>query len=214
MSSTPKRFGLVLGRIGVFLFCGAISAFLLLTGYESVYNRDVPFVHSLDSVNLTAYESRYDVTKFLGDDQKQIGNFGKPINLKIPQQSLRFDIVKPIEDLKHRTWLSRASSLHMMPLTAPKSGNLGTTLLYCRSSFRTITDATMPKVGDNVFIDTDRGWRYVYRVTATKSLAESEPYILSDNGKKGGLVVSCNDRAGQRNYVIEAEQLVVQGVEQ
>ena len=214
MKQSLRKTSIFIGRVLALGICGGISAFLLMTGYESVYNRDVPLVHSLDAINLRAYQHRYDLTKYLGNDSGQIGNFGKPINLKMPRRSMRFDIVQPIKDSGKEQWLARASTLHMMPLTAPRNGNLGVTLLYCRSSFRTINGTNMPNTGDNIFVDTDRNWRYVYRVLDTKVVPEDDPYILGDGGAKGKLVISCHDKAEKRNYIVEAEQLVVQGVEQ
>ncbi|HSX28820.1 MAG TPA: hypothetical protein VLF60_05220 [Candidatus Saccharimonadales bacterium] len=214
MKKRLKKSFLFAARGLIFAFCGGVSIFLLMTGYESIYNRDVPFVHSLDAINLTAYQSRYNLNKYVGTDSKQVGNFGKPTNVKMPRRSMRFDIVKPIQDTANNQWLARASTLHLLPLTAPRNGNLGVALLYCRSSFRTLNASNLPNVGDNLFIDTDRNWRYVYRVTDTRVLPDDQPYILSDDGTKGKVIISCNDSAHKRNFVVEADQLVVQGVEQ
>lgn len=200
-------------RTLVFVFCGFMSVFLLMTGYESTYNRDLPLVHSLDQVDLTPYQKRYDLRKYLGDDAKNIGNFGKPINVKMPQRSMQFDVVAPIAQNSDQ-WLARASTLHLVPLSPARNGNVGVILLYCRSSFRTFDAHNMPKAGDNVFIDTDRDWRYVYRVTATRAMSGSEPHIISDNGTKGKLIISCHDQKAKVHYIVEADQLVVQGVAQ
>lgn len=198
-------------RTIVFALCGAASVFLLASGYESIYNRSLPFVHTIDPVNLQAYDKSYDLGKASSGDEKLYGSFGKPSNVKLPERAARLDIGAPIH--KDGEWLSRANTLHMLVPQEPRNGNIGIALLYCRASFRTINDQNLPAVGSNIFMDTDEDWRYVYKVVTAKVFTDTVPYIASDTGKTSKLIISCNDKTAGINAVIEANLLSVQGVE-
>jgi hypothetical protein len=199
-------------RVLVLALCGLISAFLLASGYESVYNRSLPFVHAIDPVNLQAYTTSYDLRGSSFSNEKLYGSFGRPTNVKLPERNARLDVVAPIYN--NGQWLARATALHLLLPVEPRDGNIGVAMLYCRSSFRTINDQNLPAVGSNIFMDTDKDWRYVYKVTSAKVYADSVPYIASDAGRASKLIISCNDQAGGANVVVEATLLSVQGVEQ
>ncbi len=212
MKKRIRRYFFAWGRVFVFAGCAAISAFVLLSGYESIYNRSVPFVHTLDAVNLSAFAPSYNLRIAANPPATMYGNFGKPVTVKLPASSLRLNVAAPIAE--DSTWLARANSLHMLITKPPRSGNIGMALLYCRSSFRTINANDLPKQGQNLLVDTDQDWRYVYRITNASTYADSQPYIPSDDGARGKLVIACDDTAHQVSNVIEADLLSVQGVEQ
>jgi hypothetical protein len=203
--------GLWLGRGVVLLTCLFISVFLLMSGYESVYSRSLPFVHTIDPVNLQAYADSYNLTTASHLNSSLYGSFGRPINVKLPERNERLDIAPPIYN---NGWLARSNALHLLIPVPPRNGNIGTALLYCRSSFRTLNDQNLPSVGSNLFMDTDNAWRYVFKVTSAKVYADSVPYVASDNGTTSKLIISCNDTGAHSNVVVEANLLSVQGVDQ
>ena len=198
-------------RTIVFAICGGLSVFLVMSGYESVYNRSLPLVHTLDPVNLTAYRATFDLQQAARNDTALYGSFGKPTNVKLPERAARLDIGPAI--YSNNQWLGRANGLHLLIPQQPRNGNIGMALLYCRSSFRTLNDQNLPQVGSNIFMDTDKDWRYVYKVTIAKVYSDKTPYITSDTGRGSRLVISCNDQAAGANVVVEATLLSVQGVE-
>lgn len=191
--------------------CGLASVFLLMSGYESIYNRSLPFVHTLDPVPIQALTGSYDLTKVDAKDESMYGNFGHFLTLKLPRSSLRLDIAPAIWDGSH--WLARANALHLLIPEKPRNGNLGVGLMYCRSSFRTIYSGNMPKENDNILIDTDHDWRYVYKVTSATAMPDSQTYVPADSGANAKLVIGCNDDTTHSNLIIEASLLSVQGVE-
>lgn len=199
------------GRGIVLIACLAISIFLLMSGYESVYSRSLPLVHTIDQVNLQAYTDSYNLTAASHLNTNLYGSFGRPINVKLPERNARLDIAPPIYN---DGWLARSNALHLLIPTPPRNGNIGTMLLYCRSSFRTLTDQNLPSVGSNIFVDTDKGWRYVFKVTSAKVYADNVPYVASDGGSTSKLIMSCNDGSVHANVVVEANLLSVQGVDQ
>lgn len=203
-----------IGRVALYVGCGFISAFILVSSYESIYNRALPFVHTLAKVNLSTLSASYDLPAAAALKPSVYGQFGKPSTLTIPnrQSSLRLSIVAPISE--NGTWLARASTMHLLIPTPPLNGNISTAILYCRASFRTVSAGALPVVGSNLFIDTDQNWRYVYKVTLAKTFADSYPYTPINDGAKGKLIVFCNDAAHQANDIIEADIISVQGTTQ
>lgn len=197
-------------RIVIALVCGLLSVFLLMAGYESAYNRSLPFVHTVDPVNLSAYSQSYDL-RDAGRNTERFGDFGKPTNVKLPERSARLDIGPAINN--NGAWLARSNVLHLLIPTEPREGNIGIMLLYCRESFRTVSSQNAPAVGSNVFVDTDEDWRYVYKVTAAKVYNDNVPYVVSDAGSASKLLISCNDVNAHTNLVVEATLLSVQGIE-
>ena len=202
----------LLARVIIFGVCGAISIFLLMSGYESVYNRSLPFVHTLDGINLSAFANTYNLDPNSYTNEKLQGSFGKPVTVKLPERASRFNVVSPVKE--GDDWLARANSLHLLLPQEPRNGNIGITLLYCRSGFRTLNDQNLPNVGSNIFMDTDKEWRYVYKVSSAKVFPDNVPYIASDAGGSSKLIITCNDNKQHVNVVVETTLLSVQGVDQ
>lgn len=197
--------------------CGLISIFLLASGYESLYNRSLPVVHTLDSVSIKPIEGSYDMQQAFNnsknlDDSSIFGTFGTPASLKLPGRTKKIDIVTAIHPNKGE-WLARANTLHLLTPAPARKGNIGIALLYCRASFRTLNASNMPAEGSNLFMDTDHDWRYVYKITSILNVKNSEVYIPADNGANAKLVIICSDRSEQMSTVIEANLLSVQGIE-
>lgn len=206
-----RQISLQAGRALLFGGCALMSVFLLASGYESLYNRSLPLVHTLDPVDLRLLAGAYHLDKAVVTDPSQYGTYGKPQTLKLPKHSLRLDIVPPIRD--NGQWLARANTLHMLVPAPPRSGNLGVAFLYCRSSFRTLDNTNLPKEGDNILMDTDHDWRYVYKVTSAHMTPSTQAFVPSDGGTSAKLVIGCNDPGQQANLTIEANLLSVQGIE-
>lgn len=210
---SAKRYLLLVVRPGVFLVCGLISAYILASGYESIYNRPLPLVGTIAPVNVSAFSTEYRLAAVPAVPKPSyFANFGKPVSLKLPASSLRLNIVSAIKD--GSTWLARPSTLQLLIPSPPRDGNIGIMFLYCRSSFRTLDGQNLPTVGQNIFVDTDQNWRYVYKVTASHDFSGVQPYVPSDNGATGKLIVDCYDSGSNTNIIVEADLLSVQGVEQ
>ncbi|HSX06774.1 MAG TPA: hypothetical protein VLG92_03575 [Candidatus Saccharimonadia bacterium] len=213
MPKVNKRSALLFTRVSVFIFCGLISLYLLASGYESVYNRPLPFVHTISSVNLSAFTSVYHLNTLVPIPKNAYyGNFGKPSTLKLPATSVRLNIVGAIKD--NVTWLARPSTLQLAIPSPPRSGNIGVAFLYCHGGFRTINTENMPTVGQNIFIDTDENWRYIYKVVAAHAFQGITPYIPSDSGTTGKLLIDCYDSGSRTNIIVEANLLSVIGADQ
>ena len=200
------------GSTLVFIACGTVSLFLVASGYESIYNRSLPFVHTVDKINLDAFEQSYDLSQAIVRDSKTYGTYGIPLTVKFPERAARLDITQPLRE-QNGTWLARANTLHLLVPEKPRGGSMGIALIYCRAGFRTITASTLPKIGGNIFIDTDHAWRYVYKVTSTNVADADAGYVMADGGDTAKLLVGCYDEASGTNAYIEATLLSVQGID-
>ncbi|HEX6258353.1 MAG TPA: hypothetical protein VFZ48_02660 [Candidatus Saccharimonadales bacterium] len=198
-------------RIAAFSACGFISVFLLMSGYESVYNKSLPLVHTVDTVDLRPFSGIYDLEGAANHTDKSYGTYGKPKTIKLPGRSARLDITQPLQD--GGQWLARANTFHLLIPAPPRSGNIGVALLYCRANLQTFTQNNLPAEGSNIFIDTDHNWRYLYKVTNATVNPETQPYIASDNGASGKLIIGCVDDAAKVVMTVEATLLSVQGIE-
>ena len=209
-----RRYLLGLSRYVLYTACAVISLFLLASSYESIYNRPLPFIHTIAAVNLGSLAQDYNLPAALNAKPTVYGEFGKPVTLTIPLAtgSQHLSIVAPIYN--HGQWLARSSTMHLLTPTNPIDGNIGTVILYCRAGFRTIDADSLPAVGGNVFMDTESGWRYVYKVIVAKTYASSYRYIPLADTNQGKLIIFCNDAAHGANDIIEADVLSVQGVTQ
>lgn len=208
-----KRVALILIRLSIFTFCGLASAYILASGYESIYDRPLPYVDTIAAVNLTAFTDTLRLNTVPADPKlSYYGNFGKPITLKLPSSSLRLNIVSAIQD--GSSWLARPGTLQLLIPSRPRDGNIGVALLYCRSNFRTINAANMPKPNQNIFMDTDQDWRYIYKINAVHVYTADVSYVPSDDGSTGKILIDCNDSGTKNNIIVEGSLLSVQGVEQ
>lgn len=205
-----KRGVMLMSSILVLALCGCFSVFLMASGYESLYGKSVPFVHTIDEVDLKPLSHAYDLDKAIPENDAIHGNYGKLVSMKLPGRAARLDIVAPMKN--ENTWLARANTLHMLIPEQPRNGNVGVALFYCRSGFRTIAPDTLPSSGANIFVDTDRSWRYVYRVTSTSVAPISSTYVLADGGDTSKLLIACQNEE-QMNVYVEATLLSVQGID-
>ncbi len=209
-----RRFNALILRLTLYIACGGVSVFILASAYESIYNRSLPFVNTLAKVNLSTLADNYNLVTASQLHSSVYGQFGKPAVLTVPSSAgaKRLSIVAPISE--NGTWLARSSTMHLLIPTAPRNGNLSTAILYCRASFRTIAAGSLPAVGSNLFIETDQSWKYVYKVTLSKTYVSSYPYAPGDDSAKGKLIVFCNDNSHHANDIIEADLISVQGTTQ
>lgn len=191
--------------------CGVASLFVLASGYESVFNKPVAFVKTIQAVNLSAFAGSYNLERAVQDTSAEYGTFGQPVTLKLPASNVRLDIAPAITN--GTTFLAQTSSLQLLITQRPVAGNIGMALLYGRASFRTLSDQTVPSVGQNMFMDTKTQWRYVYKITSVGLYPQNRPFVLADTGTSG-LAVDANDAHTGTNLIITGTLLTVQGTSQ
>ncbi len=182
---------------------GAVSALVFASSIETAFSINLPVVDSIVRVNTQPVNKLLDMAK--QTDQSNVGNFGKPEMLKIP--NLDTKVVLAPEIINKDDKLARANTAHFAIIGQPKNGSLGDTVIYIKGSWRTIERGQDVKSKDNFFIDTDGGWRYQYRIDSTRNFSSSENAIVK-NDQRPQLIMLID--YGDRLQVIEATQISVQ----
>ncbi len=191
--------------------CALISVFVLASAYESVFDKPVAFVDTIQAVNMSAFEQSFNLVQSANDSSSEFGAFGQPVVLKLPSSSVRLNVVPAI--VSGNSFLAQTSTLQLVVTAPPNAGNIGTAFLYCRSSFRTISDQNVPSAGQNIFMDTKSGWRYIYKITSVGLYPQTRPFVPADPGGSS-VVIDANDAKAGTNLIITGTLLSVQGTNQ
>ncbi len=191
----------------VMVACGGLTTYMFAASYETVFNTSLPFVHAVSTVGISPI--RHVVDTYHAVSQTDIGNYGKPLLLKLPAQDIRMILAPGIQDGDH--FLARASAGHYFITSVPKTGNLGDAVIYYEKSWRTNNNPEKMKTGDNIFIDTDRDWRYFYRVDAISTVTHTQTFV-SRAASSSQLVLAAVD--GDRLVIAQASLINVQNVRQ
>lgn len=159
------------------LLCGVISLYVFSASFETTFNVDIPVVNAAKSINSHPFQRLLSA----GDkvNQSDYGNYGKPVLLRIPSHNSKI-VLAPVVD-KGSTLLARANTAHFRLLSTQKSGNMGSLFVYMNASWRTDSHPEKLSTKDNLFIDTDRDWRYFYRIDAVRELDSTKEYIMRDS---------------------------------
>lgn len=209
--STKKKLTMVL-KLAVFgAFSLSLTLFMFLSSYELLFNKDIKYVKAINSVG--TLKSEQIITPLIPKiypDNVALGTYGKPHELRFPTEEFRMSIVPYIKNDGH--YLFRANNAHFLPTSEAKQGGLGDSVIYLSRDWRTINDPNSIKVDDNVFIDTDKGWRYMYRLIEKKVLSYDGKYVASER-QKSSLIILIEDHSSDRIYVYEAELVSLQNVD-
>lgn len=200
--------------LGLFFF--GITGFVFLNSFEIVFNRDISLVGALER-----FESKETIESVLKKNSNEailsnyeknwIGDFGIPKTLKIPVFSSRLPLSGAL--LSSGEWLVRSGSGHFLIAGPGRSGNVGDVVVYSRSGWRTISSPERLSLGDNIFLETDADWRYMFRVVNKGSLYPNQPFVKSDNDM-GSLVFLVEDEPRGVVFVFECVLVSVQNIRQ
>lgn len=198
------------------LGCFSITVFIFLSSYETLFNKDVKYIYSIELVNIDNIVNALVTDK--GSDFPAIsvqpefaGKYGIPSLIKMPNLDKKIQLTSAIKDGQHQ-WLARSNSGHYFFTSSNKDGKSGDMVIYIRKGWRTLEEAQDMNVGDNIFVDTLDEWRYVFRISETAILANDQVYI-STQTKEPSLVIIVNDEKNSINYVFKSNFLSVQSIE-
>jgi hypothetical protein len=197
-------------RYGIMSLCGTVTLYIFASSYSTTFNRALPMVDAVGTVNIRPLD-RF-LQNYAPGLQPNVGNYGKPQYMKLPAQNVRMLLAPALKD--NNQFVARANAGHYALTSQPKNGNFGDALIYYRKSWRTNDRPESAKIGDNIFIDTDRGWRYFYRIDEVKTTALSSDYVAR-GAQSNQLLVAAVDSQSNGNITIAHAALVnVQNVQQ
>ncbi len=207
MKTFLKRSRPKVAAYGIMIMSGCITLYVFAASYETVFNTSLPFVHAVSAISIAPVKQIID--KYRSVSQTDVGNYGKPLYLKLPAQDIRMTLAPGIQDGDH--FLARASAGHYFVVSSPKTGNLGDMVVYYEKSWRTNNNPEKMKVGDNIFIDTDRDWRYFYRVDSLSAITDSQNFVARQATASQLVVVAVD---GHQLVIAQASLINVQNVRQ
>ena len=187
-----------------------ISMYVFANGFELATNINIPYALAIEPVSIDDLIQLNRTVAVAHDPMMSLGNFGEPKYLKVASQTTKLALIPSV--LEDGDYLARASTGHFVYLGPAKSGNLGTTLVYVRQSWRTISTPEDIVVGSNLFIDTDKDWRYMYRVSDTVHTDTKNQYLLPDSQKSQVMLVLLNQDGSER--IVVADFVNLQNIQQ
>ncbi|MDD5083654.1 MAG: hypothetical protein PHT88_01785 [Candidatus Moranbacteria bacterium] len=196
--------GLIFASLTVFVFANSI---------EVLFNKDIPHIHALDKLS-----SKTTLDSIVGGpnegvrdiDAGKVGNFGKPKMLKIPSMSSKLNLIESI--VVGDDWLYRANNGHYIIVSDGKNGNIGDVVIYANASWRTFPTPEHLKIGDNLFLDTDTGWRYMFRITNRSVVHPDDPYVKGDSAANS-LILIMEDKDTGLTYVLQGMYISIQNTQ-
>ncbi len=177
----------------------ALTVFIFLNSYEVVFNKDLPYISAVRSVNLESIDRDYPLAHQIDAPTFDTKQFGTPISLKVSGGKAKVSLVPAI--FNNGKWLARSNTGQVTSFTVNKfSDNL---FVYMREDVRTIQSVRTMRPGDNMQMDTTTGFRYIFRVSDVQTIDVSSPFILQDT-QKPQIFIVIQDNNQTRNQVISA----------
>ena len=210
-----RRLSLYISRLPVLaLTVGslALTLFIFLNGFELASGKDLPGSTSLQSVNISG------IVKVDADnlnsffDAANYGNFGKPTQLRISSVTQKIPVV-PAQTSDYDQLLARTSTGHYLITSPSKSGSIGNTLVYMRQNWRSIRSPENILIGDNMFLDTDAGWRYMFRINEVVTQPIGEVFVVADKPISSLTVVIENSQSKTHTIVV-GDYVILQNITQ
>lgn len=195
---TSKITTLVL-MLGIMVF----TCFMFLNCAEILLGVDISYVSAINTVHADRVITGADVYSSQAQD-----DFGQPESLKIPQHNIKLEVLQGSQSTNG--WLARSNKAHYLYASTP-SNNSEHIVLYTHSNWRTIARPQEIAVGDNIFVETDREWRMMFRVTNHYVITTSAGYVLPPTDEQV-LVFFIEDTTSGKLHVIQSEFLDVQSL--
>lgn len=208
-----KRFllGIKLSLIG--LVFGSMSVFVFSNSFEVLFSYDIPYVHALETMRSKNVllsivdEENPDLFSYSGE---KVGNFGSPLTLKIPSFSIRLPLIRA--SFVRDNWLYKTNNGHYIIKNNSKNGNIGDLVVYTQKSWRTVEYPEDIKIGDNIFIDTDSEWRYMFRISDKSVIETQDSYVYSES-PLNTLVLIVEDTESDAAYVYQGKFVSLQNAQ-
>lgn len=168
---------------------------------EILFEIDIPYAYSLNKFEGSSYLSNSEYSKSeVNLKNSLIQTYGDPKIIKFPSINKRLEILKPVYNKK--VFLVRTNKVHHL------LDNKGNIVIYLHKSWQTVEDITDISVGENIYLDSDKGWRYVYRIEEINTLAIENKVILPDT-EEPQLLVIIEDSENNLSQLIRAKYLTV-----
>jgi hypothetical protein len=172
----------------------ATTAFIVASTFEVVANTDVPFVNSLTPIGTqTAVDRILQNSDEAGPKEfssKQYVSLGTPDHLNFPSQNIRV-FAGRARDIPagSKKFYMKPNNAHFLILNYDKNGNDGDFLFYTHQNWRTIPEANVISVGDELRVVNTRGDGFRYSITDRQILNKTDSYITTRSLERQLIIV-------------------------
>ena len=191
---------IMLGVISFF-----ISLVIYINSYSLLFNKPVWGTASVGYLANSQYVQRIAVKDALVtkmDQQKYVGDFGTPSELRLPRIGNRLFLIPALSDGERFLW--RVNNAQYVFRGEASKGDMGNIIVYAESDWRTIELDAALEVDDNIFIDTQKGWRYMFRVTEKKSYTGDITFV-PPTSRQNSLIFIVEEAKSRRSMVYFAQ---------
>lgn len=160
--------------------CIVFTGYVYANSYEVLFNKDLTYSSAIEefhAVNLLQgirLESRGVEINLSGN---VVGDYGKPEVINFSSLNKRISMIPAI--VTDSQWMTRSNNGHFF-VTYKENKDLESIVVYMRKSWRTIETPENLAVGQNIFIDTNKDWRYMFRIEDVVALDMESKYVISD----------------------------------
>jgi hypothetical protein len=173
------------GKIIVGIITILLSALILMSTYEVLFNYDLPVVQAIKPL-----QSQSVIKKTISNSQaagektysSKVGALGEVDYITLPTINSRAFIAR--ERLIGDKYYYRPNNLHYLGLNRDANGDIGDYLLYTSKSFRTIPVPDALQIGDEIVITNTRGKSKAFFIEDKQILPYEEPYVVADDGRR------------------------------
>jgi len=175
-------------------FSLCLTIFVFLNSFETVLNINLPVVSAIDKIDLNKL-SNYSINSDLRQSAIfNVAKYGTPNDLRVAGNH-KIEIVPSIFN---DGWLARTNTGHYSFIKVDDKQEVF--FIYMRQSSITIGDPQNLKLGDNIAVDTNQGWRYLFRVEKT-SLLDNDKNIVIEEDRNSKVIIISQDIKGNHCLV-------------
>ncbi len=187
-----------------------LTFFVYANSFELLFNKDLVFATSIKTFPNTQLLNSliYPLTNTGVRSATYEGEFGQPKEIRIPEQNIRIQVIPSLKE--NNNFLARANTAQYGFRSQNMDGKLGNITFYLTKNWRTLDNPATINTQDNVFIDTDKDWRYMYRILEKKVISQNSSYVPTTSPLPN--LILCVDDGKKSEYIFYAEFVTLQNI--
>jgi len=208
-SRKQARYFLVIFIASIISF--ALSLTVYASSYELLFNKDLPIVAAIGewSESKTLQRLAGDKNSLNQQLTEYVGDNGEPQELRIPKASAKIALLPALQE-SDGNFLTRSATGHFLFTSTSRSGGLGNAVMYMRREWRSLANNVEINIDDNVFVDTRKDWRYMYRITEVQRNEAARNYVAATSSR-ASLIILMQD--GDQLELYRGELISLQSIQ-
>lgn len=128
---------------------------------------------------------------------------GKPVELTIPNLGLKLQVTDGVYNSQTAQWTLSNDKAHYALLTPQPNDNSGNTLIYGHYRPEVFARLHNIRVGEEVVVTTNNGYRFVYVYRSTKAVNPADTSVFSYGGAPKLTLQTCSGAWMQNRQLYE-----------